>query len=267
MITTGSWFVNEMKGKIPKDFDLGTFNFPVFEDGVGDPDALRIFSTYYFITTNRYPRQTVDFFRYLTSRERATAFSKMLDSPTAIRGVPDTVYGPLMHDVVRMVEQSKTSFGNPPGSIGYAIKMDQPMTDARYKLLMGQITPEQYGDMLEKAAEEVRTEIANPDLLRIRHPWAGSALLMTVVGILVYALYTQYRQAQRRKIFSGTTSTLRMNWCNAIIFVGPALLLYLLFVVKPGVEAFGWALTHWDGITERRFAGLVHFKKLLFGWH
>jgi len=30
---------------------------------------------------------------------------------------------------------------------------------------------------------------------------------MTVVGILVYALYTQYRQAQRRKIFSGLVHT------------------------------------------------------------
>jgi raffinose/stachyose/melibiose transport system permease protein len=40
--------------------------------------------------------------------------------------------------------------------------------------------------------------------------------------------------------------------------------LYLLFSIKPCLQSFGWALTQWDGITDRKYVGLLHFKRLLF---
>jgi raffinose/stachyose/melibiose transport system permease protein len=55
-----------------------------------------------------------------------------------------------------------------------------------------------------------------------------------------------------------------MAWPAALLFVGPALGLYLLFSIKPCLQSFGWALTQWDGITDRKYVGLLHFKRLLF---
>ena len=47
-------------------------------------------------------------------------------------------------------------------------------------------------------------------------------------------------------------------------FVGPAFVLYAALVLGPGITAFGWALGHWDGLGERRWVGLLQFKRLLF---
>ncbi len=45
----------------------------------------------------------------------------------------------------------------------------------------------------------------------------------------------------------------------------PAALLYALFVLAPLVAALGISLSHWDGITPARFAGLANYARAFLG--
>lgn len=262
MMANGSWLVSEMQGKIPEGFELGAMNFPVFKDGIGDPSAMQVGSEYYYVfASTRHRSQTIDFLRFLTSRARAAAFSKMQDTPTAVRGVPADVYSPLMRDLAEMIGKSKESYGDPPGTAASFPEMHLPETDARSWLLTGKMTPEEYGDFLEAAAERARASKLQPDKVHVRHGFAGTVLLLIMGWMVVYSLASRLR---RRPTPSVVESGPRMRFLNILLFVGPAMLLYLIFILKPSVESFGWAFTNWDGITDRKYVGLLHFKRLLF---
>jgi len=265
MMANGSWLVSEMQDKIPQDFELGAFGFPVFADGVGDPTALNVGSGYYFLLAPAANRdQAVDFFRFMTSRERATAFATQQDTPTAVRGVSAEVYSPGMRDFARLIEQSRTAYGAPPGVTANFPGMGQAVNDARFKLLTGKFTPEEYGDFLEEAASKERLQAQDPNRVAYRHRFAGGVLLVLMAAVVSYTLYTQFCRPRGGSTRPATEPSARMRWPTALLFVGPALGLYLLFSIKPCLQSFGWALTQWDGITDRRYVGLLHFQRLLF---
>jgi ABC-type sugar transport system permease subunit len=89
-------------------------------------------------------------------------------------------------------------------------------------------------------------------------------LLVLMAAVVSYTLYTQFCRPRGGSTRPATEPSARMRWPTALLFVGPALGLYLLFSIKPCLQSFGWALTQWDGITDRRYVGLLHFKRLLF---
>ncbi|HUJ09509.1 MAG TPA: extracellular solute-binding protein [Verrucomicrobiae bacterium] len=266
MMANGSWLVSEMQDKIPEDFELGAFRFPVYADGVGDPTALNVGSGYYFLLAPAPHREiAVDFFRFLTSRERATVFAREQDTPTAVRGVPETVYSARMRDVAKMIEASHAAYGAPPGVAANFPGMGQAFNDARFKLLTGKFTPEQFGDFLEAAAARERGNAVDPNRVVYRHWLAGSALLLVMLVAVLYSLWSRLRRSSGHASARPLTEpAARMRWSTALLFVGPALALYLFFSIKPCVQSFGWALTQWDGITSRKYVGLLHFKRLLF---
>jgi len=116
MTVSGSWFVNEMRDKIPTGFELGEMNFPVFPDGVADPTTIQTGSDCFFVfATGDVARErlTVDFLRFLTSRARAEAFVRSTDSPAAVRGVPGAAFSPLMQDTAAMIAQARAAFSMP----------------------------------------------------------------------------------------------------------------------------------------------------------
>ncbi len=54
----------------------------------------------------------------------------------------------------------------------------QALTDGRFELMTGATTPQQFGERLESAAANDRARAANPALVGIRHPVAGTVLLV-----------------------------------------------------------------------------------------
>ncbi len=264
MLVTGSWLVNEMKRKFPDNFVLGAFNFPVFEDGVADPGIIQVGSGWYFVfMDSQNVEETVDFFRFLTSRERARAFTTQLDSPTAVRGTPFAAYSVHMQDVAAMIDRSPGSFGRPPGAAPEVAAMNQPYIDARNLLLAGRITPSQFGNRLEENAAEIRARRDRPGRVVWRHPWAGSLLLVAVaVGLIGFVI--SRRRAGTGKATFASGRPVRVGGLDMVIFLGLGTVLYLVFVVKPAAQALTWALTEWDGITAQRWVGWLHFKRLLF---
>ncbi len=271
MTVSASWFVNEMRGKLPADFELGAMNFPVFPDGIADPATLQTQSAYYFLFANGDPareRAAVDFFRYLTSRTCAQRFARTIDSPVALRAVRPADYSAAMHDTAELLARSPGSFdAAPPASAAQLALINQAMTDARYRLMTGRITPKEFGEKLEAAAAAERARRADPDRVEINHGFATAALLLILAGLVAWIGRTWVRSNPPE---SAETASLpasehlgRLRAGFATGFVGPALVLFGALVILPGVVSFAWAFTRCDGLGEQTWAGLFNFKWLL----
>ncbi len=193
MMPNGSWLISEMQGKIPDDFELGAFNFPVFPDGLGDPHAIQVGSQYYFVF-QRDPattRLTMEFLRELTSQDSARRFTEKLDTPTAIRGIAPSVYSPRMQDVASVIAQSTATYGDPPGAEPPQPILQQAYSDARDALLSGRITPEEFAAQLEAAAVRSRDLRLHPDHIEWRHSGAAFAFLGALCGASILLFLTR----------------------------------------------------------------------------
>ena len=275
MTISASWFVNEMRGKLPAGFELGAMNFPVFKDGITDPSTLQTQSAYYFFFNKGDPareRIVVDFFRYLTSRIQAQHFAQMVDSPVAMSVVKPEDYSPAMRDTGMLIARSAGSFdAAPPASAAQLAFINQAMTDARYRLMTGRITPQEFGERLESAADSERARRASPDHVEVRHGFAAALLFLVAAFIVAWITWMKVSAGlQKQPSSAGVQRSLpasehlgRLREPLAFSFVGPALLLFVVFVILPGIVSFVWAFTLWDGFGERTFVGVLNFKWLL----
>ena len=265
MTVSASWLVNEMAGKIPDDFELGTMNFPVFPDGVADPSAIQTGSDCFFVFHTGHPereRVAIDFLRFLTSRARAVAFVRTLDSPVAVRGVPLAVFSERMRPTALMIARAKEAFPFPNLMI-QPPEIRQEIVDASNRLTMGQISPEAFGTRLENAAAEDRAHFADPNRVEYRHTAAGGLLLIVVVGVLGWLGFRVSKRSSGA-VPQGEAYLGRLRPSLALGFVAPAFLLYAAVALAPGLAALAWAFTRWNGIGPRSWVGLFNFRWMLF---
>lgn len=269
MNLSGSWMVSEMKGKFPDDFELGAMRLPVYADGTGDPTLLQVGSDYFFVfaTGDKVrERATVDFLRYLTSRARAEAWVRTVDSPVAVRGVPRDAFSGKMRETAALIEASHSAI-NVAGDLAQPPAIRQMLTDSRLRLMNGEITPQEFGRRMEAAADGERQRAARPGWVDYKHPVAGAALLLALAGLAVWLGRGWWRTRHRVRVGGAPADVAafgRLRVRVALGFVGPAFLLYAALVILPGAAAFVWAFTRWDGLNARSWAGLYNFKWLLF---
>ena len=283
MCVSGSWMVYEMGARIPADFELGVMNFPAFSDGVADPTTIQASADNLFIFATGDPvreRLTVEFLKFLTSRSRALAFVRMTDAPVAVRGVPLEMFSPRMRETAAMIGRARETF-NMPQRMLQPPAIRQALIDARIAMMTGRITPQQFGERVEAAAEIDRARAAAPNAVEFRYPIAGTLLLVALAGLAVWLAWKKKagavvlnrpgrdsaleprargdtRPYQDRSYFG------RLRARVGLAFIGPAFLLYGALVLLPGLAAFAWAFTRWDGMGERSWAGLFNFKWLIF---
>ncbi|MDF3057330.1 MAG: transporter substrate-binding protein, partial [Rariglobus sp.] len=288
MTISASWFASEMRGKLPENFELGAMNLPVFASGIGKSTTVQTQSAYYFLFASGDPvreRATVDFFRFLTSRERARRFAQTVDSPVALRAVGPGDYSPLMRDTAALIAGASGSFdAAPPASAANLAVINQALTDARYRLMTGRITPEEFGARLEAAAAAARAREKDPDRVELRHGFGAAALLLTLAGLVAWLAWKRSKAGRARRDplpadasptgapggrvppsaqLASSEHLGRLRAPLALGFVGPALVLFGALVILPGLASFVWAFTRWDGLGERTWAGLFNFKWLL----
>ena len=260
MTVSGSWLTNEMAGKIPADFELGAMNFPVFPDGVANPTSIQVSSDFFFAFATGDPvreKLTTEFLRFLTSRAQAREFVRTFDSPAAIRGIPLSAYSSGMRDTAAMIARAKEAF--PMRNVmQQPLFIRQALIDESSRLTLGTITPEEYGRRLENAAARDRSQLAHPDTIDVRHPFAGTTLLVAVALILFWC-------RPRPVDAAASPRQPTLGSASAATFVLPAFVLYATLVLAPALTAFGWAFTRWDGISPREWVGWFNFKSLLFG--
>ena len=270
MTLSASWFANEMRGRLPAGFELGAMNLPVFADGITLADTVQAQSGYYFLFRTGDPareRVTVDFFRFLTSRERVRRFAQMADAPVALRAAGPGDYSPRMADTAALLARSPGAFDAAPATASAAqATLSQALTNARYELMTGRITAEEFGARLEAAAGTERARRLDPSYVENRHTAAAFALVGLIGALFIWLVWPR----RPRGVKGGTRQTgrepehlgalpARFGAC----FVGPAFGLYAAFVLLPGLAAFGWALTRWDGFGDKAWAGLGNFRWLL----
>ena len=272
MVVSGSWLINEMSDKIPASFELGVMNFPIFPDGVADPTTIQAGADNFFLFATGDPareRLTVEFLKFLTSRERMTAFVRQVDAPVPVRGVPLDAYSPRMRETAAMILRAKESF-NMPQVMMQPPAIRQTLVDSRLSLMTGKVTPRQFGERLEAAAATDRARAAAPNVIEYRHPFAGTALLAALAGLAAWLLSRRWRarpatlRASAQPTAEQASYFGRLRPVVGLGFVAPAFVLYAALVIVPGVVAFGWAFTRWDGLGPRTWAGLFNFKWLLF---
>ena len=269
MTVSGSWFFNEMAGKIPAGFEVGTMNFPVFADGLADPTTLQAGSDCFFVFRTGDPvreRATMDFMRFLTSRARAEAMVRITDAPSAVRGIAQEAYSPRMRDTAALIARARASF-NMPQTMMLTPVIRQARVDETRRLMAGRVAPEDFARRMEAAAAADRARLADPDRVDYRHPVAGAALVVLMAASAAWLLLGSLRPAVGAKAQGAGQDAEgfgRLRLPMGAGFVGPALALYGAFMVLPALAAFMWAFTRWDGIGRRSWAGLYNLKSLLF---
>jgi ABC-type sugar transport system permease subunit/ABC-type glycerol-3-phosphate transport system substrate-binding protein len=268
MTVSGSFFFNEMSGKIPGSFDVGTMNFPVFAGGAADPSTIQTASDCFFAFKTGDPlreRLTIEFLKYLTSRSRAEAFVRETDAPVAVRGVPPGAYSPRMRDTAALIAGARDTF-NMPQTVLMPPVIRQARVDETRRLMTGRIAPEEFARRMEAAAADDRARAARPDYVDYRHPVAGSFLIAVVASIGAWLAMGRRgaHSGSPRATGTGEYSLGRLRAPMAAGFVGPAFLLYGALMLAPAFVALLWALSRWDGIGQRTWAGLYNFRSLLF---
>ncbi len=268
MTLSASWFANEMRGKLPPDFELGAMNLPVFADGISLPDTVQAQSGYYFLFKSgdaAKERATIDFFRYLTSRERARRFASQADAPVALVAAKVGDYSARMADTAALLERSPGAFDAAPAAASAAqATLSQALTDLRYQLMTGRIGAAEFGTRLEAAAEVERRRMQDPDHVTVRHAGKAAGLGILVAAVVAWMVWPRRRRKGAQEEAGAATSRLgRLRNDFGAGFVGPALGIYAAFVLLPGLAAFGWSLVRWDGFGEMRWAGLFNFRWLL----
>jgi raffinose/stachyose/melibiose transport system permease protein len=270
MTLSASWFANEMRGRLPEGFELGAMNLPVFSDGITPVDTVQAQSGYYFVFRTGDPareRAAVDFFRFMTSRERVKRFAQMADAPVALRAAGPDDYSPRMVDTAALLARSPGAFDAAPTTASAAqATLSQALTNARYDLMTGRITAEEFGVRLEAAAGTERARLLDPAYVEQRHVGAAAGLLGLIAAVFGWLVWPRRRRGGLAGARQDGREPEHFGPLPARFgagFVGPALGLYAAFVVLPGLAAFGWALTRWDGFGDKAWAGLGNFRWLL----
>jgi raffinose/stachyose/melibiose transport system permease protein len=145
--------------------------------------------------------------------------------------------------------------------------MFQYWIDLHPGLLNGSITPNKMAGQLEQQAQLLRQRAADPDRVERRHFVKPMLLLAAFAASAGYGLWAMARSARRLKRApraQPTAGRRHISPASLLVFLGPALLLYTIFVIVPSVRALGWCAYRWDGLGEASFIGWQNFQRLLF---
>ena len=265
MVFCGSWLKSEMMGKIPDGFRLGAFNLPSLKKPIDEKnEAIFTSSGYFFVLKNSLnPERGVDFLRFMTSREMAGNFAEMRDVLVAVKGAMKGRLSDDLADLVSLAQRATTTYGTAPGE-GYP-EMEQFLSDVRFNIVNDQQTPKQAAAKLESAASTVRNRSENPAQITIRHIWKPAFLGSLIIIAMGYWFYSNYRiwKSRREGEIVHPSGRVNLSGLGVLIFVGPALVVYTMFVIIPSLKSFAWSTVRWDGLSDMEFVGLLHFKRLL----
>ncbi len=157
MIPCGTWLQSEMKRQIPPGFRMAFFLPPVVEGGKGDLSTAQVGIEPWLIPAQgQNTALAIDFFKYMTSRKKAREFVLAKGTVTAIRGsdagpLPETLRGP-----AAVLRKARVTWTNEYSQ--WYKSLDDATKTSTGALLQGSITPEQFVDQNEAAAEKVRRD-------------------------------------------------------------------------------------------------------------
>lgn len=161
IVPCGSWLESEMKDSMPPGAKVAFMPVPVVEGGKGDPTAVLIGIEPWMVpNAAKNPEGAVGFFRYMTSLPKAKEFVAQKGSLMAIVGSDQGEMPPSLEAPARALSGAKTVW-----SVQYRQwypAMQKAIEGAMTSLLNGQLTPEQFCDRCEQAAQAARDDASLP---------------------------------------------------------------------------------------------------------
>jgi N-acetylglucosamine transport system substrate-binding protein len=157
MIPCGTWLESEMKKQLPKGFRMAFFLPPTVDNPKGDPTALQVgVEPWCFPTQGKNGALAVDFFKYLTSKEKAAQFVREKGTLTAVQGsadgdLPLTLQGP-----ARALKDAKVTWTTQYSK--WYKSLEEDSRSAMASLLQGSITPDEFCRTVEASAAKVRKD-------------------------------------------------------------------------------------------------------------
>jgi hypothetical protein len=254
MTVSGSWFFNEMAGKIPEGFDVGTMNFPVFSDGgrpLDDPDGKRLLlRLQYRRPRARAPHGRLPQVPHLAREgrgvrprdRRAGGGARRARSAYSAADARDGGADRRRRDSFNMPQ----TMLQPPGSAGAGRRDAAPHGG-----------PGRARGVRPAARGRGRGRpraVADPDHVDYRHPVAGAALLAgwRPRGVALRGgLGPSWAAAAGGRAGRGGGGFGRLRAGMAAWLVGPAPPLRRAHARARAGVAFVWAFTRWDGIGPR----------------
>lgn len=157
MIPCGTWLESEMKKQMPPGFRMSFILPPHVAGGLGDPTTLQVGVEPWMVPTHgKNSALAIDFFKFLTSKKKAHEFVLAKGTLTAIKGssegeLPLTLRGPAAAlKEAKVTWTARYSQWYP--SLGKATE------SAMSGLLQGRLTPQQWCDEIQKAADKVASD-------------------------------------------------------------------------------------------------------------
>jgi len=157
MIPCGSWIQSEMKDLLPPGFEMTFTKTPVFKDGTGDPTALFVGADgkgWFLPAKGNHPDIAADFYRYLSSPEKAAQFIEAKGTMTAIKTKRDPKLLPHLTNTFNAFKNAKTTYANDIGD--WHTQLETEVESAVVDMYNELITPEQFILRLEEKTAAYR---------------------------------------------------------------------------------------------------------------
>ena len=161
MIPCGTWLFSEMSKTMPAGAKMAFMLPPVVDGGKGEPSAIQIGIEPWIVPTKGQNTDVaIDFFKYMTSLEKAKQFVEEKGTLMAIKGSDQAKLPEHLKLPAQLFKDSKSI---------YAIEYDQwyakfgdEVKNAMSALLNGTKTPEEFVQTCEDEAEKVRQSKSKP---------------------------------------------------------------------------------------------------------
>ncbi len=168
MIPCGTWLVSEMKNYMETDMpgvapsQIMEFMLPpVLANGKGDPTALMVAIEPWVVPIKgKNPRLGVEYFRYLTSKEKAQQFMEEKGTIVGVKGLDASKYPSHLKEPGRLFNEASTKW-NAEFRLWYPDFADK-MEGAMSSLLSGKLTPQEFCARVEADAQAVAKDSSIP---------------------------------------------------------------------------------------------------------
>ncbi|HTQ11470.1 MAG TPA: extracellular solute-binding protein [Fimbriimonadaceae bacterium] len=157
MIPCGTWLDSEMKKIMPPNAKMEFLMPPLPQNVQGDPTALCIEIEPWMVPAAApNPNAAIAFFKYMTSLPKAQQFVQQKATLMSIEGANDVTLPDTLVQPSKLFKQSKTVYSYLARQ--WYTAMETEIEGALTSLLNGEITPKQFCDRAEAAAEKTRQD-------------------------------------------------------------------------------------------------------------
>lgn len=160
MIPCGTWLYAEMKNLLAPTTQLTFAKIPVFADGVGDPSIAFVSPDgkgWCLPTRGSNPDGAAEFYRYLTSPEKAAQFTEQKGTLTAITPEREINMPPYLQGPAQVIKDARATWAN--NIFDWYTELETELETAFVDMYNELITPEQFIDRVEKASQAYRAKI------------------------------------------------------------------------------------------------------------